>query len=261
MKSLVGSSCTKIDYSTLVSVMEKDKFPSERENLAVHFTPIEYDGYIRNKPSMGSAPPAPDPVLKKLDELAALPYGWEYGKGRPTLPAIHEVACALYRGLAHYHLEADAFPCADGSLYLVFYAGALSVQVEFWSDGTIDVTTEAGYGDEIKELASPENVSLTYARNLVVQTLVQESASWQPSGSFTHGITIGGKAISAAHVLHHQVMAPAYQLSTPLVCHKQPHQFVNISLDTIPALQTEDLSFIGGFLSINSPTPLGAASR
>ena len=174
------------------------------------------EGNLYQKMHTGAvkAQPAPDPVLSKLQELAALPYGWEYGEGRPTLPHIYETARTCYRALAPYQFKADAFPCADGSLYLVFYKGLLSVELCFWADGTIDLNVEKDSDDAVEELESQENISLAYAMHQVIQVLVQERSQWDSSDSFILGTMTVTEVDFAARAFRTQATEPEYRLLT-----------------------------------------------
>ena len=182
-----------------------------------------------------SAEPAADPVLAKLQELAALPYGWDYGEGRPTLPHVHQTARALYQDLAPFQLKADAFPCADGSLYLVFYVGLLSVEIRIWADRTIDLSVEEDRGNNVEELVSREDISQHEARYQVI-LLVQELFQWESSGSFTLGITISNAPDFVVHASPTQAMELASRWSMPTVSTRRPHRSVNTSPTTTRAL-------------------------
>ena len=153
-----------------------------------------------------------DPVLAKLDELATLPLGWEYGKGKPTLPHVSQTARAIYRDLFPCQLQADAFPCADGSLHLVFYAGLRSVEIYIGADKTIDLSMEEDRGGRFEELMSQEDISEHEAKNQIIYLLLldQELFQWEPSDSFTRDTTIDEKSNLTAHALTTQAMEPAY---------------------------------------------------
>ena len=152
-----------------------------------------------------------DPVLAKLDELASLPLGWEYGKGRATLPHVSQMARAIYRDLAPFQLQADAFPCADGSLHLVFYAGLRSVELRIEADRTIDLSMEEKRGDYFEELMSREDISKHEITNQVLHLLYhQELFQWESSDSLIHGTMIAERANLTVHALPTQATEPAY---------------------------------------------------
>ena len=179
---------------------------------------------------------ASDPVLNKLQELAALPHGWEYGEGRPTLPHVYSTARAFYEDLACFRFKADAFPCADGSLYLVFYKGSLSVELCFWADRTIDLNVEKDSSGAVEELESQENISLAKARHQVVQILAQELFQWESSGSSTPDTMIATEADFAVHALATQATEPEFRSLTLAAYPKQQHRFVGILSNTTQVL-------------------------
>ena len=156
-----------------------------------------------------------DPLLAKLQELAHLPYGWEYGKGKPTLPHVHKTAGSIYRRLASLQLQVDAFPCADGSLYLVFYSGQRCVEIRIWAHGGIDLSVEEGIGQDVQELLEKEDISLDGIEKAVFSFLLQGPNQWHLSGSSTQSITICGALDSSALVLTTPVMEPESHSLTP----------------------------------------------
>lgn len=101
-----------------------------------------------------------DPLLVQLQDLAALPVGWEYGDGVPTRPQVQGTARDIYQQFAHLELKANAFPCPDGSLYLVFYAEARCVEIRIWTDGTLGLSVGEGKGSDFQELEDIENASM-----------------------------------------------------------------------------------------------------
>lgn len=182
---------------------------------------------------------AADPVLTKLQELAELPLGWDYGEGRPTLPHVYQTARALYQALAPFQLKADAFPCPDGSLYLVFYVGLRSVEIRIWADETIDLSVEEDLGKHVKELVSREDISEHEAKNQVIYQVIylllgQELFQWESSGSFIPDTTISNSLGFAVHSLPTQAMELASRSSTPIVSVRQAHRSANTSPSTIP---------------------------
>ena len=86
-----------------------------------------------------------DPLLAKLQKLANLPEGWEFGRGIPVRPEVIFTAQKIYRLAAKLPLEVDAFPWANGSLSLAFYAGDICVEVNIYGD-TYDIEVEIGKG-------------------------------------------------------------------------------------------------------------------
>ena len=161
---------------------------------------------------------AADPVLTKLQELAELPPGWDYGEGRPTLPYVYQTARAFYQALAPFQLKADAFPCPDGSLYLVFYVGLRSVEIRIWADETIDLSVEEDMGKHVKELVSREDISEHEAKNQVIYLLLgQELFQWESSGSFIPDTTISNSLGFAVHSLPTQATELASRSSIPIV--------------------------------------------
>ena len=152
-----------------------------------------------------------DPLLAKLDELANLPFGWEYGEGRPTLPFLSEVAREIYQTLAPFEFEADAFPAADGSLHLVFYSGSRSVELRLEADRTIDLSLEEKIGRYFEEIRSQDNISKREAINQVFYFLHRELLQWESSDSFIHGITITAKVNLTAPALSIPPTIPEYR--------------------------------------------------
>ena len=178
---------------------------------------------------------AADPVLTKLQELAELPPGWDYGEGRPTLPYVYQTARAFYQALASLQLKADAFPCPDGSLYLVFYVGLRSVEIRIWADETIDLSVEEDMGKHVKELVSREDISEHEAKNQVIYLLLgQEPFQWESSGSFIPDTTISNSPGFAVHSLPTQATELASRSSIPIVSVRQAHRSANTSPSTIP---------------------------
>ena len=153
-----------------------------------------------------------DPLLMKLDELASLPLGWEYGKGRATLPDVSQVAREIYRRLAPLRLQVDAFPCADGALHLVFYAGLRSVELRIEADQTIDLSMEEKRGYYFEEIVTQEGVPKHEITNQVLHLLyTQELSQWESLDSFTPGITINERVNLAVHDLVTQATEPEYR--------------------------------------------------
>ena len=102
----------------------------------------------------------PDPLLKKLQELADLPDGWRFGEGLPPQPNALLAAREIYQEAAPFRLKADAFPGADGSLTLTFYAAERCVEVGISPDGNIDISVEDGYGFDFEEIKDISDASL-----------------------------------------------------------------------------------------------------
>ena len=168
-----------------------------------------------------------DPLLAKLQKLAHLPDGWEYGKGKPTHPHVYKVACSIYQRLASsLWLQADAFPCADGSLYLVFYSGQRCVEIRIWAHGGIDLSVEEGFGQDFQELLEKEDVSLDEIEKVVFSFLIQGSNQWHLSDSSTHSITTCDVFDSAALVLAIPAMEQEYPSLIPSASKQKPPPYV-----------------------------------
>ena len=110
-----------------------------------------------------TAPNSFDFLLKKLHELTQLPQGWDYGDGGPTLRHVYDTACRIAQNVAFLGslgLKANAFPCSDGSVYVVFYAKKQCLEIRIWADRTIDLSVEEGTGQDFQEIVEMENVSM-----------------------------------------------------------------------------------------------------
>lgn len=105
----------------------------------------------------------PDPLLAKLQELAALPNGWRFGEGVPPHPTTLDNAREIYRMVASHGLKADAFPGSDGSLILVFYANERCVEISIAQDGGMNVCVEEGEGTDFQEIKEIPNALLADA--------------------------------------------------------------------------------------------------
>lgn len=105
----------------------------------------------------------PDPLLAKLQELAALPNGWRFGEGVPPHPTTLDNAREIYRMVASRGLKADAFPGSDGSLILVFYANERCVEISIAQDGRMNVCVEEGEGADFQEIKEIPNALLADA--------------------------------------------------------------------------------------------------
>lgn len=104
-----------------------------------------------------------DPLLAKLQELAALPNGWRFGEGIPPHPTTLDNAREIYRMVASRGLKADAFPGSDGSLILVFYANERCVEISIAQDGRMNVCVEEGEGADFQEMKEIPNAPLADA--------------------------------------------------------------------------------------------------
>ena len=166
--------------------------------------------FIGDDASPGRAP-IEDPVLAKIDEFVNLPDGWEYGKGMGTLPCVSQIARMIYRSLLPFRLQADAFPCADGSLHLVFYADSRSVELRIEADETIDLSMEEEKEGCFEEVMSLGDIPKHEAAYQVLSLLYhQELFQWGSSDSFIHGITTRRKASLTVHALRTQATELAY---------------------------------------------------
>lgn len=131
-----------------------------------------------------------DPLLAKLDDLANLPKGWEFGRGVPVRPEVIRTAQEIYGHFnAKFHLEADAFPWANGSLSLAFYAGNMCVEINIYGD-TYDVDVEKGKGPNFGEVKHIPDASMEDVNNEIIH-IVLESA-WHLSESSIQDTTING---------------------------------------------------------------------
>ena len=142
---------------------------------------------------------SPDPLLAKLQELADLPDGWRFGEGVPPRPQALDRAREIHRQAASLRLKADAFPSADGSVNLVFYAGERCVEIYVSQTGTINVSVEEGEGFDFREIKKISNASITDAVE-EVNFLAQKSDIWNLLDSFIHESTISIQSASAVHV-------------------------------------------------------------
>ena len=141
----------------------------------------------------------PDPLLTKLEELAALQDGWRFGEGIPPRPeAIHTVQ-EIYQQLANFQLQADVFPGADGSLTLVFYAEERCIEIHVSQDREINISVEEGEGFDFREIKEISNVSITEAVEEVLLLARELEGTWKSLDSSIHENTINMQNASAAH--------------------------------------------------------------
>lgn len=176
-----------------------------------------------------------DPLLKKLDEFANLPIGWEYGEGGPTLPHVSQIARSIYQDSTLFQFKADAFPCADGSLHLVFYADDRSAEVQIETDGVIDLCMEEKRNGRFVEVESPENVPRHEVIPQVADFLLQELSQWDSFGLSIQGTMTTRSVNLIARASRTRIMGPGYLLSTRIVSNQEEPHFASISPVTIPA--------------------------
>lgn len=156
----------------------------------------------------------PDPLLITLQELATLPYGWRYGEGIPPQQTAIQIAKEIYLRLADFRLQADAFPSADGSLSLVFYADKKSVEINISKDGNIDLSIEEGEGFDFEEIENMPDVS-TQEAIYQVTLLVRKSYTWNWSGFSIQENTINDQSVSEVPVSLIRAMEQESRWSTP----------------------------------------------
>ena len=177
--------------------------------------------------SLMTSPLPPDPLLSRLNELANLPMGWEYGDGVPTLPYVYAIAQSLYSQLAFLRLQADAFPCTDGSLYMVFYADTKSVEIRIEVDGTLGLSLEEGQGPDFQEVLPIESASLDDVIYYVA-LLAQESDSWNILDSFIPNTMTARPNASVAPALGILVTEPEYHSSRLYASESVAHRYAYI---------------------------------
>ncbi len=169
-----------------------------------------------------------DPLLTKLQELANLPDGWRFGEGVSPQPYTLRRAQEIYQQVAYLRLKADAFPGADGSLSLVFYADERCVEIYISPDGKLDLSVEEGEGREFQEIKNTSDVSIA---NVVeeVSRLAQKLGRWciwDLSDSSTHENTINMLNDSAAYALPILAMEQESHWWIPNVYEKAQHHYV-----------------------------------
>ncbi len=129
-----------------------------------------------------------DAVREKIMGFADLPVGWEHGVG---VPAAKQVVCKALRTLdigRTLGLKADAFVGADGSISVVFYRRALSLETTVHVDNSLDVSLEDGIGLDFNEVAHAENASFQDVLKAILDLAGVNTWNWR--GSSTPGITI-----------------------------------------------------------------------
>jgi hypothetical protein len=187
--------------------------------------------------SCTSASP-PDPFQTKLQELANLPDGWRFGKGIAPQPQTLRVARLIYRAAFPLPLKADAFPGADGSLTVVFYADSRCVEIVISPDETIDITVEDGYGHDVEEIREIPKASILETITEVYLLAKQASEIWYLSDYCTHENTIKIQDDSGALASIIPVMGLEFHwsISTVLPNASRPVGSISISSSTTPAL-------------------------
>ena len=166
-------------------------------------------------------------VLEKLREYTNLPSGWEFGVGEPMQPQVYYTARNMYLALYPTWPKADVFPCTDGSVYLVFYCAAHSLEVCIWTDRTVDVSVEEDVAGKVRVLKSEEGIPYYEATKKVGEYLL-ELEQWRLSESFITDTTTKNADVFVAHVSGRQETGGSLSL-IQIVPQKKRFQSVSTS--------------------------------
>lgn len=181
-----------------------------------------------SQPSFWVLVSSSDPLLTKLQELADLPDGWRFGEGGPPKPATLRTAREIYRRVGTPPLKADAFPGADGSLTLVFYADERCVEIVVARNGKINVSVEEGKGFDFREIKNLSDASMTKAVDEVL-LLAENVTRWNSFGFFIHENTIRVQNASAVHASPTLATEQEFRLLMPNAFENTPHRYVGTS--------------------------------
>lgn len=78
-------------------------------------------------------------VFSEIDRLAALPVGWEFGRGIPARPKAQSNARLIAANLLSMRVESlEIFPGTDGQILIVADRGAESIEIQCFADGFMD---------------------------------------------------------------------------------------------------------------------------
>lgn len=111
------------------------------------------------------------PIVKRLQELADLPDGWDSGEGIPVKPVVIRTAKGLCVNTIGWACHVKMFPCADGTLNLSFFREDVFVEVEIDGDGTFDIYKEKGRGDDCELLKHIPNATVEQLNDELVESI------------------------------------------------------------------------------------------
>lgn len=167
------------------------------------------------------------PILEQLRELANLPEGWDSGDGIPVKQEVIQTAKKLYERTADWVFKLKMFPCADGTLNLVFCREDVFLEIEIDEDGTFDVYKEKGKGDNCKLVKHIPNASIEDVNSELIYIILE--LEW---GLLESSITDTMMQISrnlTVRVSLPQAMEREFRSSTPNVHWDIPSPYADIS--------------------------------
>ena len=174
-----------------------------------------------------------DLLLAKLQALADLPDGWRFGEGVAICSKVLQTARDICERLADCPLKADAFPSADGSLSLVYYAGDRCVETFISRDGSLAVSVEEGQGFDFSEIETIPNASVEDVLDQVT-LLAEKSHRWNSSDSSIRENMILGQNVFVAHASPIPATEQVYRWLISNALTNATHQYATISNCIIP---------------------------
>jgi hypothetical protein len=193
-------------------------------------------------------------VERKISSFAALPNGWDYGRGGPISQAVLDSAFEWNRFFRqHGFSETDAFPGGDGEVVITAGYGDHDIELIVEPDGKISVAYDRGGKHQLyrADLASIE--ATWVVTNLMGQI-------WNASGYFIPiNSTNVEKNLSSQHSVIQKKMG-AYQLLGWNVLTSPDYQYANTLANFGAEPQEpeylESSEFLPFFGSLNRPYSL-----